>query len=227
MMSSKKRSVESLTFAVLATDVVCFRIIDKQLSVLLGKISNVPSFVGKWGLIGGLILPTETAGESVERHLSQKAGIKNLYKEQLYTFSGIDRDPRGRVVTVAYMALSGEDPQDLSQARIETKWLPVADLPRLGYDHNEIVAYAVERLRSKISYTNIAQHLLPEEFTLSELQGVYEIVLGEGLDKRNFRKKILAGDLLTDTKRTRKIGIMRPAALYSFSSKKQQVVNIL
>lgn len=226
-MTSKKQSANSLKFAVLATDVVCFRIIDRRLSVLLGKVTTVPAFAGKWALIGGLILPNETADQSVERHLSDKAGIVNVFKEQLYTFSDINRDPRGRVVSVAYMALASKNVQNISKARIETKWTPADNLPKLAYDHNKIIDYGVERLRAKIKYTNIAQYLLPEEFTLSELQTVYETVTGKRLDKRNFRKKILASGILNDTKLTRKQGVMRPAALYEFSSKKIITIDLI
>ncbi|MDD5318678.1 MAG: NUDIX domain-containing protein [Candidatus Pacebacteria bacterium] len=228
-MASKNNSssVKTLKFAILATDVVCFQIIHNQLSVLLGKVANVPAFAGKWALIGGLIFPDETADQSAERHLLEKSGISNVYKEQLYTFSDVKRDLRGRVVSVAYMALTNKNPQDLNKARLETKWCPVKNLPALAYDHDKIVSCAIERLHSKIGYTNIAQYLLPEEFTMSELQTAYENVLGKGLDKRNFRKKILAGDTLKNTEKTRKQGVMRPATLYRFSTKKSQIVNIL
>ena len=226
-MNSKKQTANSLKFAVLATDVVCFRIIDGRLSVLLGKVTTVPNFAGKWALIGGLILPNETADQSVERHLSDKASIGNIFKEQLYTFSDINRDPRGRVVSVAYMALASRDVQNISKSRIETKWTPTDNLPKLAYDHNKIIDYGVDRLRAKIKYTNIAQYLLPEEFTLSELQTVYETVTGKRLDKRNFRKKISASGILKDTKLTRKQGVMRPAALYEFSSKEILTIDLI
>jgi len=215
----------SLQFAVLATDIVCFRIIQNQLSILLGKVETVSQYKGKWALIGGLILPEETADTSVGRHLLQKAGMSDVYKEQLYTFSDIDRDPRGRVVSVGYIALTNNDAKH--KGKVETKWLPVNEIGDLAYDHNKIVLTAIERLQTKIAYTNIAQYLLPKEFTMSELQNVYEIILGKGVDKRNFRKKILAVDILKDTGKVKKEGVMRPASLYSFNSKQTKVVNIL
>lgn len=227
MTLKKQVTNSSLKFAILATDVVCFRIIDRRLSVLLGKVTTVPDFAGKWALIGGLILPDETADQSVERHLSDKAGVGNVFKEQLYTFSDIDRDPRGRVVSVAYMALTPEDIQDISKARVETRWFPINNIPQLAYDHNKIIDYGIARLRAKIGYTNIIQYLLPEEFTLSELQAVYETVAGKRSDKRNFRKKILASGILNDTKLTRKQGVMRPAALYEFSSKEILTIDLI
>jgi len=163
-----------------------------------------------------MVRPEETAEDSVSRLLSDKAGIKNIYTEQLHTFSGINRDPRGRVVSVAYLALTHIDPQDISKARLETKWYPMNSLPKLAYDHDEIMEHAIKHLRFKIHNTNVARYLLPHEFTLTELQNVYEIVIGKGMDKRNFRKKILVSGMLKSMKRTRKKGVMRPAALYVF-----------
>lgn len=207
-----------IRFAALAVDVVCFRVHNGQLEVLLGKVmSNNNAFKGQWAHIGGLVEVHETAEESVDRLLKDKAGITSIYREQLYTFSDIDRDPRGRVVSVAYIALTHDgELQDLSRGGVETCWRPVTDLPKLAYDHNLITDVAIERLASKIQYTNIAQHLMPATFTLSELQQTYEAVVGEGVDKRNFRKKILAQGILKDTKRTKKQGVMRPATLYAF-----------
>jgi 8-oxo-dGTP diphosphatase len=216
-----------LYFAVLAVDIVCFRIINNALCVLVGKVTSASGFDGMWGFVGGLIRPEETADESVERHLRDKSGISDIYKEQLYTFSDINRDKRGRVVSVAYIALAGEDPQDVNKAKIETKWQPIESLPKLAYDHDEIFKRALHRLQAKIRYSNIAQNLLPEEFTFSDMQKVYEIVLGRKLDKRNFRKKILATDMIKDTKLTRKAGVMRPAVLYKFTSKKFSIFEIM
>lgn len=227
-MSYSSSNKPVVRFAVLAVDVVCFRIINNVLHVLLSKTSDTSPFPKKWSLVGGMILPTETAEDALGRHLAKKAGIKKIYHEQLYTFSDIDRDPRGRVVSVAYLALTGEDPQILiDSASTETKWQPIDMLPALAYDHNHIIAVALERLKGKISYTNIAQFLLPAEFTLSDLQSVHELVTGKGLDKRNFRKKILACNIVKDTGKTRKQGVMRPAALYEFASKKLVEVELI
>ncbi len=217
-------------FAVLAVDIVCFRIVNNLLCALLGKVNSTSGFDGMWGFVGGLIKPDETAGQSAERHLLDKACIKEVYKEQLYTFSEVNRDKRGRVVSVAYLALAGKDPQVpalQAKSKIETKWQPVDTIPKLAYDHDEIFKKALQRLQAKIRYSNIAQHLLPEEFTLSEMQRVYEIVLGKSLDKRNFRKKILAANMVKDTELTRKEGVMRPASLYAFTSKEFKIFEIL
>ena len=220
----KKGKPRNIHFAVLATDVVCFRVIDNKLSVLIAKAPAHSPFAGEWVLTGGMIRPEETAEDAVSRLLLDKAGIKNIYTEQVYTFSAVDRDPRGRVVSIAYMALTYIDPRDISKASLETKWCPVLNVPKLGYDHNAILENALAKLRSNIHNTNCILHLMPHEFTLSELQKAYETVMGQGIDKRNFRKKILVSNVLKNTKKTRKEGVMRPAILYTFKSPKSQPV---
>lgn len=224
---SHRKIPDKYRFAVLASDIITFRVVDGALHVLLGEVTSESSFKGWWAGIGGIVRPNETAEEAADRYLLEKAGIHNVYKEQLYTFSGLDRDPRGRVVAVAYLALASKDPQNRGEARTATKWMRLDHIPKLAYDHREMVHYALERLRAKIRYTNIAQYLLPEEFTLTELQSVYEIILGERLDKRNFRKKVLAAHTLKDMKITKKQGVMRPAALYRFASSKLALADIL
>ncbi len=226
-MSKKATKPGHIKFAVLATDVVCFRIINDELNVLLGAVNSAPYFINCWGVIGGLLKPEEEARQAAERLLREKAGIDSVYMEQLYTFSKVDRDPVGRVVSVAYLALAGDASQDISKASIETKWVSVKKIPTLAYDNKDAVEMALKRLQAKFEYTNIAQHLLPKEFTLSDLQKVYEIVLGKGIDKRNFRKKILLSGILKNTDKTRKEGVMRPAALYIFKSTKTEVVQVI
>lgn len=226
-MIKKISNSKHLKFAVLSTDIICFTIIDNKLHTLLGKVKSNSYYPNHWAEIGGLIKSTETAEEAADRLLIDKAGLINVYKEQLYTFSSINRDPRNRVVSVAYLGIVKDTlPHHLKKTDIETKWCPVETVPKLAYDHNEMIKMALERLRSRINYTNIAQYFLPDAFTLSDLQKVYETVLGEGLDKRNFRKKILLSSMLRDTKRTRKQGVMRPAVLYSFVSKDLEGVNL-
>lgn len=218
--------MQALRFAVVAVDAVCFRIIAGELCVLLGKVNVEPHYKNRWGLIGGLVLADENADQAVERHLRNKAGIGRIYKEQLYTFSSIGRDPRGRVISVAYLCLA---PEALAQegGAVETRWQPVHDVSSLAYDHDEILRAAVERLRARVAYTNIAQHLLPREFTLSDLQKTYEIILHRALDKRNFRKKVQETKLVTATAKKVRTGASRPALLYRFSSAHSKVIEIL
>ncbi len=225
--AKKDMQPQDLRFAVLAADAVALRLHDGALEVLLIPVTN-PAWQGKEGLPGGLIRPDETAEQAAERHLTVKGGLAGGYFEQLYTFSDVDRDTRGRVVSVAYLALfSPEESALQSDGAGGTHWVPVAKVPRLAYDHDLILATATERLRARIGYTTIIRHLLPSEFTLTDLQVAYEAVLGHTLDKRNFRKKILALGLVSETGRTRTQGASRPAALYRFAKKGVDTIEIL
>ncbi len=225
-MMKKENVHPELKFAVLAADAICFKIQGKSLLTLLGKVKANPHYPNTWAAIGGLVKKEETAEEAVERLLKEKAGLNNLYNEQLYTFSAINRDPRGRVVAVAYLCIARDNKLN-DETKVETRWCDVETLPKLAYDHNEMIKLALERLRSKFGYTNIAQYFLSNEFTLSDLQSVYETVLGRGMDKRNFRKKILASGILKNTKKHRKEGVMRPATLYTFAKQSLEIVNLL
>lgn len=218
---------EELRFAVLAVDVVLFTVDDEQLKVLLMNVQRPPHFVDVPGFPGGLIDPAETADEAAARQLRQKGCIdpQHVYMEQLYTFSRVDRDPRGRVVSVAYLALL---PSTRISAREEdeTWWCAADEVPALAYDHDEVFQVALSRLRSRIGYTNIVVHLMPDTFTLTELQRTYEIVLGRSLDKRNFRKKIRDADLVTPTGRKRRGLAHRPAALYVMAQRRVREVDL-
>lgn len=214
-----------LRFAVLAVDTVLFSVRQGELKVLLMKINRPPHYEGNyWGVPGGLIDPKETADVAAIRHLKEKGGAQFSYMEQLYTFSKLDRDPRGRVVSVAYLSLTPRGDQKEGSG---VAWHPVSKLPKLAFDHKEIITMALERLRAKLEYTNIARGLLPDEFTLGELQAVYETVLKRRLDKRNFRKKLAQLKLLSDTKKKKRTARSRPAKLYRFRDRAPKVVEIL
>jgi len=221
--SYSKKGYEQLSVTV---DLVIFTVIDNELKVLLIKRGQEP-FIDFWALPGGFVRINESLEEAALRELKEETGIQKVYLEQLYTFGNPKRDPRGRVVSVSYMALMPENAQSESKSHVETKWVQTNSLPGLAYDHNKIVDYAINRLRAKIGYTNIAQYLLPDRFTLSELQSVYEIVTGKELDKRNFRKKILASGMVRNIKLKKKEGVMRPAALYTFSSKEIKTTDLI
>lgn len=215
-------------FAVIAADVVIFAIERGVLKVLLIKMKKRP-FTEMWAAPGGLVKPHESMDVAAERHLASKTGIKNAYLEQLYTFGKPDRDPFGRVVSVAYMALLPDTSIQLKTTAdySDVRWFGVNNLPKLAYDHKEIISYAIERLHAKLEYTNIAYSMLPKKFTLGELQRTYEAVLGKMLDKRNFRKKFLALGLVKKL-REKKLGqANRPAELFSFTSRYPQIVEIL
>lgn len=199
-------------------DVVIFSLIEDQLQVLLVRRKQWP-FAGMWAIPGGFIRMTESLEEAAARELAEETGVHDVYMEQLYTFGAPDRDPRTRVITVAYFALvpagAVRDPRAGSDAA-ETGWWPVQALPELAFDHRKILDYALTRLRYKLEYTSVGFELLPDVFTLSELQYAYELILGESLDKRNFRRKILTADILEDTGQLRREGEGRPARLYRY-----------
>ncbi len=198
------------------TDVVIFTIQDDDLRVLLIQRANDP-YRGNRSLPGGFVDIDEDLEHCALRELREETGITGVYLEQLYTFGKPDRDPRERVITVAYYALA---PMDRLQVRAASDaaaadWFPVSDLPELAFDHRQIIKLAHRRLASKLDYSTIALQFMPREFTLSELQKVYEIILGDKLDKRNFRKRVLAYDCIEDTGRERRNGRHRPARLYT------------
>jgi len=198
-------------------DVVVFSLVDEDLNVLLVKRKYAP-YAGVWAIPGGFVRSDESLEEAAERELAEETGVSDVYIEQLYTFGDPDRDPRTRVITVAYFALV---PQNAIQHRAssdaaETAWFSMSGLPELAFDHSDILDYAVTRLRYKLEYTSVGFQLLPDVFTLTELQRAYEIILGEPLDKRNFRRKILSGEILEETGEKKRDGEGRPAKLYQY-----------
>ncbi len=199
----------------LTTDVVIFTIRDKQLKLLLIMRAGEP-YKGKWALPGGFVQQDEDLEAGARRELAEETGIAGVYLEQLYTFGAVDRDPRERVITVAYYALIPSD-KIVLQAATDAEavgWFSLDELPELAFDHQGIVDMAHERLVAKLDYSTIAFQFMPEEFTLSELQDVYEIILREEMDRRNFRKWVLALEQIEETGEERREGAHRPAKLY-------------
>jgi 8-oxo-dGTP diphosphatase len=197
-------------------DVVIFNLANQALKVLL-VCRAYPPFKGQWAIPGGFVHASESVDEAARRELEEETGVRDVYLEQLYTFGAPNRDPRGRVITVAYFALvAGEVPTRAGDDAVDAAWHSVYDLPPLAFDHADILKYALQRLRYKLEYTSVGFELLPNEFTLSELQSAYEIVLGEKLDKRNFRRRILEAEVLAETKKYRAEGQGRPAQLYRY-----------
>jgi 8-oxo-dGTP diphosphatase len=185
---------------------------------------NLEPFAERWALPGGFVRLEETLEETARRELEEETGITRLYLEQLYTFSAIHRDPRERVVTVAYYALvklSDHQVQAATDAR-SAAWFSVSDLPALAFDHADIVQTANTRLKGKVRYEPIGFELLPRKFTLSQLQRLYEVILERELDKRNFRKKILGMDSLIELDEVQSGVAHRAARLYSFDEKKYE-----
>lgn len=202
-------------------DIVIFTIIDNDLKVLLIK-RKVPPYQSFWAIPGGFVKMYESLEEAAFRELKEETGVSDVYLEQLYSFGEPDRDPRTRVITVAYFALINSEKLELyaSTDAEEVRWYSTKALPLLAFDHSKIMDYAITRLRYKLEYTSAGFQFLPEEFTLSELQRVYEIILDKTLDKRNFRKKILSLNILEDTGKKIMKTLHRPARLYRFSSEK-------
>lgn len=202
-------------------DIILFTFTDDDLQVLLIERKH-PPFAGAWALPGGFVEQDEDLDNAALRELAEETNVSDLYLEQLYTFGQPDRDPRTRVITVSYFALLSADQaarldiRGQSDAK-EVCWWSMYGLPDLAFDHARILQYALQRLRWKLEWTALGFLLLPAEFTLSELQKVYETVLGEPLDKRNFRRKMLAAGVLEETGRVRQ-GDHRPARLYRFTS---------
>jgi 8-oxo-dGTP diphosphatase len=204
-----------ITNFAIATDIIVFSIENDRLKVLLVRRGIAP-FREKWALPGGFVLENESVEDCAQRELQEETGVVHVFLEQLYTFGAVKRDPRGRVVSVAYMALLKADAQALKAGSdaADSQWHAVSDLPELAFDHAEIIAHARQRLTSKIRYSSIALQLLPAEFTLAELQRVCEILSGAELDKRNFRKQVAAQGMVEETGQQRSSGAHRPAALY-------------
>ncbi len=199
----------------ITVDIVLFTILERQLHVLLIRRLAEP-FRGSYALPGGFVLENESVDKAAHRELQEETGVEKVFLEQLYTFGEPNRDPRGRVITVAYYALvanshilrSGTDAADAA-------WFALDKLPPVAFDHQSIIEYAQQRLRNKLDYSNVGFELLPEKFTLTELQLVHEAILGANLDKRNFRRKILQQGIVEPSKEWQKTG-RKPAQLYRF-----------
>jgi 8-oxo-dGTP diphosphatase len=212
----------------IAVDNCIFTVLEDRLHLLLIQMTKVP-YSGMWALPGGLIQDDESLDAAAVRILYEETGVADVYLEQLYTFGQPDRDPAGRVVAVAYFALIHATGIALrTQPKYaDVRWWPCVTLPPLAYDHDAVTAYAQQRLEWKLAYTNVVWSLLPRRFALTELQKVYEAVLGRPLDKRNFRKKILALGLVEPVGETAMRGAHRPAMLYRFTSREPKLIDML
>jgi 8-oxo-dGTP diphosphatase len=201
-----------------AADLVLFTIRESRLHVLLIRRGLAP-FQDRWALPGGFVRDGESLDETALRELREETGVRDVYLEQLYSFGEPDRDPRGRVLSVAYFALISPDrPLKAGTDAADAAWFPAERTPPLAFDHAKILACALERLRNKLEYTTVGFQLLPREFTLPELQQVYEAILGRPLDKRNFRRKIALLGILAPVVGRRRAGRTRPSRLWRFSA---------
>jgi ADP-ribose pyrophosphatase YjhB (NUDIX family) len=210
-----------------AIDVAVFTVQEARLQLLLLRMKRAP-FEGKWALPGGRIGMEERVEDAAARELTEKTGLGDVYLEQLYTFSDPARDPGGRCISVAHLALI----PPTAQLRTTDKysgigWFPVDRLPPLAFDHRVMAAAALKRLRAKLEYTNVAYSLLSPEFTLGELQRLYEVILGKRLDARNFQRRIQEIGLVEATGRMRTGQAHRPARLFRFCVRKPMEIAVL
>jgi 8-oxo-dGTP diphosphatase len=212
---------------ILVVDCVVFQLIDDELFVLLVQRQQDP-FKGDWALPGAYCAAGETTSDAMARMLKAKAGVEteDLHLvEQLYTFDTVARDPRGHAVSVTYMGLGKDIVPEGSKTTQNPQFFPVNRLPKLAYDHADIIRYGHERLKNKATYTNAVFALLPKLFTLSQLQSAYEAILVRPLDKRNFRKKFLSLDLIHATSEMLQSGAHRPARLYAFNKQELEALS--
>ena len=205
----------------LTVDCVVFGLDEEDLKVLLIQ-RDLEPFRGQWALPGGFVRVDETLDQAARRELAEETGVDRVFLEQLYSFGDLDRDPRERVVTVAYYALvklSDHRVRAATDAR-SAAWFRAAAPPALAFDHDRVLQAARERLRGKLRYQPVGFELLPAKFTLSQLQRLYETVLERPLDKRNFRKKILGMELLIETDEVEQDVAHRAARLYKFDPRR-------
>jgi 8-oxo-dGTP diphosphatase len=179
-----------------------------------------------FALPGGFVKITENLEDAASRELEEETGVSDIYLRKLPAYGDVGRDPRGRVITIPFLALiDGEKVRLHATGDAElANWHDAYELPRLGFDHRRIFQDALEELRQELQRTSIASKILPQKFTLTELQNAYEIILGRKLDKRNFRKKLKEINILTAHRETRSDGAHRPAGLYSFKSEQFRIV---
>jgi 8-oxo-dGTP diphosphatase len=205
-----------------SVDAVVFGYDQEQgVSLLLIKRKNEP-FQKMWALPGGLVLNGESLDKAVARELKEEAGIDVNYLEQLYTFGSPDRDPRNQVVSVSYFGLvRPKDFQIMAQTDAEdVAWFNIKKLPKLAFDHKKIIDVAIKRLRGKITYEPVGFELLDKEFPFSDLEHLYQALLDQDIDRRNFKKKIMALGILEELDTILQRGAGRPARLYKFNKKK-------
>ena len=203
------------------TDCVIFGFNGERLQVLLIE-RGIEPFKGRWAFPGGFLKMDETAEEGAKRELKEETGLENAYIQQLHTFSATNRDPRERVITIAYYALVKIQEVKGGDDAASARWFPLDEIPPLAFDHDYILRMATQRLREQIHFQPIGFELLPEKFTIKELQSLYEAILGINFDRRNFAKKMLHLEILTELNETVWPTPKREARLYKFNSDKYE-----
>jgi ADP-ribose pyrophosphatase len=202
-----------------AVDCIIFGFNEGEISLLLLKRNFQPA-MGEWSIMGGFVQQNESVDDAAKRVLHELTGLENVYMEQVGTFGEIERDPGERVISVAYYALININDYDHNLVKQHNAfWIKINELPKLVFDHTEMVARARKRMQGRASTRPIGFNLLPKLFTLSQLQSLYEAIYDEELDKRNFRKRVAEMDFIEKTEKIDKHGSKRGAALYQFNSK--------
>jgi len=212
---------------VVALDIVILTIKDNLLKVLLTK-RTIEPYIHRYSLPGGIVDEKLSLDEAAKNILKRDTNISDAFLEQLYTFGDLNRDKRGRTISVAYYALIDYSKLNLipSKKYDEIGWYSLSDIKKMkfAFDHDKIIQIALDRIKNKIEYTNIAFQLLPEKFTLAELQQIYETILETSIDKRNFRKKIAELDMVVELNEYKKMGRMRPAQYYKFKERTKETI---
>jgi len=223
----QKESIHKYEKPSVTADIVIYTIQNNELKILLVK-RGIEPFKNKWAIPGGFVRIHESLEDAAKRELEEETGVKDVYLEQLYSFGDPKRDPRGRVITVAYMALINSEKIKLKAATdvSEVQWFSIKKIPQLAFDHKKILDYSLKRLKWKFEYTTVAFSLLPKKFTISEIQNIYEIVFNRQFDKRNFAKKVLSLDILKEEEIKKDVS-HRPPMLYSLKKDIGEVVEIL
>lgn len=223
----KKEDIHKFKKPSVTVDIIVFTIKDDELQVLLIK-RGIEPFKEKWALPGGFVRIDESLEDATKRELKEETGVENVYLEQLYTFGDPKRDPRGRVITVAYMALVNSDNLDIHASTdvSEVRWFPIKKLPSLAFDHKKILDYSLRRLRWKFEYTTVAFSLLQNKFTLAQLKNIYDLVFDKNFDKRNFAKKIIALSILKEEGMKKDVS-HRPPMMYSLKKDIGDIVGII
>ncbi len=223
----KEESIHDFPKPSVTADIVIFTIQNNELKVLLIKRKLNP-FKDKWAIPGGFVRINESLEDAAKRELEEETGVKDVYLEQLYSFGDPERDPRGRVITIAYMALINSEQIKLRAATdaSDAQWFSVKKIPVLAFDHKKILEYSLKRLKWKFEYTAVAFSLLPKKFAISEIQKIYEIVFNKQFDKRNFAKKLISLDILKEEGINTNVPY-RPPMLYSLKKNIGEVIGII
>ena len=222
----KEEDIHKFEKPSVTADIVIFTIKDNELKVLLVKRKIAP-YKDTWAIPGGFVRIDESLEDAAKRELEEETGVKNVYLEQLYSFGEPKRDPRGRVITISYMALINSDDVKLKATTdvSDAQWFSIKKIPQLAFDHNQILDYSLKRLKWKFEYTTVAFSLLPKKFAISQIQKIYEIVFNKKIDKRNFAKKIISLNILKEEGINKNVS-HRPPMHYSLKKIIREIVEI-